>query len=183
MTPDPAIRTVDHDKEWPRIFDAEKTWLKAPLGDVAERMKHVGSPPVPGLAAKPIIDIDVYVKAIEPMRPCREPLEKLGYLFVFDPEFLNLHFFEYPEKRPRCSHVHVAEVGSRYETRHLAVRDLLRAHPDVAADYVECKRTLTAAPLGDRDAYNRRKSGVHARTRSQSFGSERCPNSPYILLV
>jgi len=42
---DPAIRTVDHDKEWPRIFDAEKTWLKAPLGDVAERMKHVGSRP------------------------------------------------------------------------------------------------------------------------------------------
>ena len=103
MTLDPAIRTVDHDKEWPRIFDAEKTWLKAPLGDVAERMKHVGSPPVPGLAAKPIIDIDVYVKAIEPMRPCREPLERLGYLFVFDPEFLNLHFFGYPEKRPGAS--------------------------------------------------------------------------------
>jgi len=47
----------------------------------------------------------------------------------------------------------VAEVGNRYETRHLAVRDFLRAHPDVAADYAELKRTLTAAHPGDHDAY------------------------------
>ena len=134
MSFDPAIRTVDYDQKWPTIFEAEKARLEATLGDVAMRIEHVGSSSVPGLAAKPIIDIDVYVWEIEPMEPYREPLEGLGYVFEFDPEFPDLHFFGHPEERPRRFHVHVAEAGSRHEIRDLAVRDFLRSHPDVAAD-------------------------------------------------
>lgn len=153
MPPDPDIRIVDYDQKWPMLFDTEKARLEAALGDVAVQIEHMGSTSVPGLAAKPIIDIDIYVREIEPMEPYREPLERLGYLFQFDPEFPDLHFFAYPEEKPRQFHVHVAEVESQYKTRDLAVRDFLRAHPDVAADYAELKRSLTAAHPGDRDAY------------------------------
>lgn len=150
---DPAISVVDYDPSWPMVFEAEKARLKAALGDVALRIEHVGSTSVLGLAAKPIIDTDVYVREIEPMHPYREPLESLGYVFEFDLEFPDLHFFGYPDKRPRRFHVHVAEAGSRHEIRHLAVRDFLRSHPEVAAGYAELKRSLMAAHPGDHDAY------------------------------
>src|SRR5262249_31195708 len=71
------------------------------LGDVAVRIEHIGSTAVPRVAAKPIIDIDVYVRPIEPMARYKEPLEALGYLFKFDPETPGLHFLGYPAERPR----------------------------------------------------------------------------------
>ena len=153
MTFDPTIRIVDYDREWPVTFDTEKTRLEAALGDVAVRIEHVGSTSVPGMAAKPVIDIDVYVREIEPMEPYRQPLESLGYVFEFDPEFPDLHFFGYPRERSRQFHVHVAKIGSRHQTRHIAVRDFLRSHPDAAADYADLKRSLATLHPRDREAY------------------------------
>ena len=153
MALDPTIATVDHDPQWPAMFAVEKRRLRDALGDVAVRIEHIGSTAVPGLAAKPIIDIDVYVRALEPMALYREPLEALGYIFQFDPETPGLHFFGYPAERPRRFHVHVAEVGGRYMVADLAVRDFLRTHPDVAEEYARLKRALTAQHPGDRDAY------------------------------
>ena len=153
MAFDPTIATVDHDPQWPAMFEVENGRLRDALGDVAVRIEHIGSTAVPGLAAKPIIDIDVYVRALEPMAPYREPLEALGYVFQFDPEPPGLHFFGYPAERPRRFHVHVAEVGGRHMVAHLAVRDFLRTHPDVVGEYARLKRALTAQHPGDRDAY------------------------------
>lgn len=153
MVLDPAITAVDYDPQWAEMFEIEKGRLTEALGDVAARIEHIGSTAVSGLAAKPIIDIDVYVRAIEPMAPYREPLEALGYVFQFDPETPDLHFFGYPARRPRLFHVHVAELGGQYMQSDLAVRDFLRTHPDVAAEYARLKRALTAQHLGDRDAY------------------------------
>jgi GrpB-like predicted nucleotidyltransferase (UPF0157 family) len=88
------------------MYEAERRRLQGGLGDVAVRIEHIGSTAVPGLAAKPIIDIDIYVRAIDPMTPYREPLEALGYVYQFDPETPDLHFFGYPAERPRRFHVH-----------------------------------------------------------------------------
>jgi len=80
MVLDPVIATVDYDPQWPAMFEVEKRRLHDALGDVAVRIEHIGSTAVSALAAKPIIDIDVYVRAIEPMAPYREPL---GYAASF----------------------------------------------------------------------------------------------------
>ena len=96
MVLDPAITTVDYDPQWAAKFEIEKGRLIEALGDVAARIEHIGSTAVFGLAAKPIIDIDIYVRAIEPMAAYREPLEALGGVFQFDPETPRLHFFGYP---------------------------------------------------------------------------------------
>jgi GrpB-like predicted nucleotidyltransferase (UPF0157 family) len=150
---DPAIRIVDYDPVWPAMFAAEAAVLRAALGAVAVRIDHVGSTSVPSLAAKPIIDIQISVATLVPMAPYRGPLEALGYLFVEDPEFPDFHFFGKPSTRPRTHHVHVCAAGSVHEHRHLAVRDFLRTHPDVAATYAAIKRALATDSPGNRERY------------------------------
>jgi GrpB-like predicted nucleotidyltransferase (UPF0157 family) len=150
---DPAIRIVDYDPAWPHEAEAELRRIKNALGEVATRLDHVGSTAVPGLAAKPILDLQVSVDAIDPARRYVEPLEKLGYLFAPDPDSPDFHFFGKPPQRPRTHHVHVCEAGSEHERRHLAVRDFLRAHQDETARYAALKRELAQSHPQDRLAY------------------------------
>ncbi len=169
MAHDAAIVTIDYDPRWPMIFEAERRRLQGGLGEVAVRIEHVGSTAVLGLAAKPIIDIDIYVRAIDPMTPYREPLEALGYVYQFDPETPDLHFFGYPAERPRRLHVHVAEVGSDHMQADLAVRDFLRTHSEVAQEYARLKRGLTAQRAGDRDAYIAGKAAFMTALRARAL--------------
>jgi GrpB-like predicted nucleotidyltransferase (UPF0157 family) len=150
---DPAIRIVEPDPAWAAAAHAEMERLAAALGPVAERIDHVGSTAVPGLAAKPIVDLQLSVASLEPFAAYGDPLARLGYLFVPDPEMPDYRFFGRPPERPRTHHLHVCEAGSDQELRHLAVRDFLRAHPDEAAGYAELKRTVAARHPQDRLAY------------------------------
>lgn len=157
-----AIPIVPYDPAWPDHFLAEAARLREVLGDVALRIDHVGSTAVPGLAAKPIVDIQISVAAIAQTARYREPLERLGYAYTFDPEFPDYPFFGRPAAPPRTHHVHVGAAGSAEEHRHLAFREYLRAHPEVAAEYAALKRELApryrADRLADRQAYCDAKS-------------------------
>jgi GrpB-like predicted nucleotidyltransferase (UPF0157 family) len=150
---DPAIRIVDYDPEWPTRARREMRRIGHALGSVAARLEHVGSTAVPGLASKPIVDLQLSVAAIEPRDAYVGPLERLGYLFVPAPEAPDYHFFARPPERPRSHHLHVCEAGSEHEHRHLAVRDYLRAHGDEAASYEALKRDVAARHPADRLAY------------------------------
>ena len=150
---DPQIRIVGHDPAWAERAEAESARIAALLGDVAVRVDHVGSTSVPGLAAKPILDLQVSVRDVADLEGYRRPLERLGYLFVPEPGSADFHFFALPAARPRTHHVHVCEAGSGHEHRHLAVRDFLRAHPDEAAGYEAVKRRVALAHPYDRLAY------------------------------
>lgn len=152
-TPDPNLRIVPYDPIWPLRFAREAAVLRAALGSVAVAIDHVGSTSVPGLAAKPIVDIQITVRALEPFAAYAEPLERLGYGFVPDPEFPDLHFFPKPPAPPRDFHIHVMLAGGDHERRHLAVRDYLRAHADVAAEYATVKRRVAEAAAGNVDSY------------------------------
>jgi GrpB-like predicted nucleotidyltransferase (UPF0157 family) len=150
---DPAIRIVDYDPAWPTLADAELRRVKEVLGAVAVRLEHIGSTSVPGLAAKPIIDLQIAVDAILPRDRYVEPLERLGYLFAAAPESPDHHFFAKPPQRPRTHHLHVCQAGGEDEFRHLAVRDFLRTHADEAARYATLKREVVARHPQDRLAY------------------------------
>jgi GrpB-like predicted nucleotidyltransferase (UPF0157 family) len=156
---DPAIRIVDHDPEWSRLAQEELGRVADALGDSAVRLEHVGSTSVPGLGAKPIIDMQVSVADIERLDDYVGPLERLGYLFAPDPAFADYHYFAKPHARPRSHHLHICQAGSHQELRHVAVRDFLRAHPDEAASYEELKRTLVREHPEDRLAYVAGKDG------------------------
>lgn len=134
----------------------------------------MGSTAVPGLAAKPILDLQLSVAAIEPRARYVEPLERLGYLFVPSSESPDRHFFAKPHQRPRSHHLHVCEVGSKHELRHLAVRDFLRTHDDEAAKYAALKQQAVARHPQDRLAYIASKdeyvAGLEARAVQWACG-------------
>ena len=146
---DPAIRVAEHDPGWAAAAAAELARIGAALGPLGLRLEHIGSTAVPGLAAKPILDLMVSVADVE-AGAFVAPLERLGYLYAPSPGF---RFFALPPKRPRTHHVHVFAVGGEHERRHLAVRDFLRAHPEDAAAYEAVKRRVALEHPQDRLAY------------------------------
>lgn len=83
---DPAVRIVDYDGASPGLALRELRRIEEALGDVAVRLEHLGSTAVPGLAAKPILDLQLSVDAVEPRERYVVPLERLGYLFVPSPD-------------------------------------------------------------------------------------------------
>jgi GrpB-like predicted nucleotidyltransferase (UPF0157 family) len=90
---DPAVRIVDYDASWPDLAVAELRRIAEALGEQAVRIEHVGSTAVPGLAAKPIVDLQLSVPDVERRESYVELLEGLGYLFIAAPESPDYHFF------------------------------------------------------------------------------------------
>jgi len=129
------------------------------LGAVALRIDHIGSTAVPGLAAKPIIDVQISVASLEQIDAFRLPLEKCGFTWRADnPERTKRYFRERPGN-PR-THVHVRRVGSFSEQFALLFRDYLRVHSDAADAYGQQKRELASFLSRDRYAYTDAKAPI-----------------------
>ena len=142
-------------REWPSLFRAEAERIRAALGDLAIRIEHVGSTSVPGLGAKPVIDIQLSLASLEPRSSFVPALEAIGYTFTpnatsTEHEYLSRGYQPPGERR---YHLHVCVSGSEWEWRHVAFRDHLRTHPNVAAGYETLKRQLAAAHPNDIEAY------------------------------
>jgi len=133
---------AEPDPRWPERFAQEASRLGEGLGPVAVRIEHVGSTSVPGLAAKPIIDIQVSVTSLIPRTAFVDPLRALGYRWVLDPWSDDHEYFSRDEDGHRALQIHVCTAGGPWERRHLAFRDWLRGHPDDAASYANLKREL-----------------------------------------
>jgi GrpB-like predicted nucleotidyltransferase (UPF0157 family) len=147
---------VDYDPEWPIRFHDWHRRLEEVLGGVARRIEHVGSTAVPGLAAKPIIDIQVSVA--DPAREDRyvPGIEGLGVaLRSRDAE--HRYFRPLPD-RPRDVHIHVCAVGSDWERDPLLFRDHLRSDARTRDAYAELKRALAHRHPHDRLAYTEGKT-------------------------
>ena len=154
IEPRPAIEVVDYDPEWPAMFEAEAERLRSALGDVAVRIEHVGSTSVPGLAAKPNIDIQVSVPDVYDRDPYFGPLFSLGYEHVPDPEFPDYPFFGWPSARvPRTFNLHVCQAETEMEQRHLRFRDRLRSDPVARDEYAALKRELAVRHGNDIEGY------------------------------
>jgi GrpB-like predicted nucleotidyltransferase (UPF0157 family) len=142
------IRIVTHDPTWPDRFAAERTRIVAALGTTARRVDHIGSTAVPGLAAKPIIDIDLSVPDPDDEPSYLPALERAGYrLRVRQPGHRMVR------TEARDVHVHVCAEGSEWERRHLLFRDWLRRDAADRASYAALKRELAAREWPDMNAY------------------------------
>jgi GrpB-like predicted nucleotidyltransferase (UPF0157 family) len=179
--------TIDpYDPAWPARFDAEAVSIRRSLGELALRVDHVGSTAVPGLAAKPVVDIQISVPSLEPMGNFIERLSQIGYdrvpLGTFD---LVYPFFQKPADWPSTHHIHLCVVGSEQERKHLAFRDYLRNHPLVAAEYVTLKRELACSndggTIASQERYSLSKSefvnSVLARALADGYASHQCSDA------
>jgi GrpB-like predicted nucleotidyltransferase (UPF0157 family) len=135
------IVVVAYDPLWPTEFTHLAASLREALCSVAVRIDHIGSTAVPGLVAKPAIDIQVSVQSLEPTEVFRAPLERLGYRFRSDNLERTKRYFREPPGNRR-THLHVRRHGSWNEQFALLFRDYLRVHPDAAARYGELKLIL-----------------------------------------
>jgi [ribosomal protein S5]-alanine N-acetyltransferase len=152
-----------YDHGWPLAFVAEAKALSQALGGRAIRIEHVGSTSVSGLAAKPVVDIQVSVRDLSGFADLAACLARLGYHHVPLGDFDRVYpFFQKPAGWPATFHVHLCVAGGEQERRHLAFRDHLRRHPAVAADYLALKRRLAGQFAGDtfesREQYSLAKS-------------------------
>lgn len=133
----------EYDANWPVLFEEEAHRLRAAFGSSALRVEHVGSTSIPGLAAKPVIDIQVSVSSLAPHGRYVDAMARLGYRHVALDDFdLVYPFFHRPAEWPSTHHVHLCEAGGAQEWKHLVFRNHLRAHPHVAAQYETLKREL-----------------------------------------
>lgn len=148
-------RIVPYDDAWPaqahRILDR----LAGALGDTVVRLDHVGSTSVPGLAARPIIDVQVSVRDVADRALYEPALRSLGYAYFPVPELPAPDYLIYvPADGSNTEHIAVCEAGGHHERRHLAMRAYLRSVPDMARHYEQVKRSAAAAAAGSRAHYS-----------------------------
>lgn len=152
-----TILVVPYDPQWPTQYEEERTKIIQALGDMIAGIEHFGSTAIPGLAAKPTIDILVLVEQLQPEEVYAKQLHSLGYIpqaFPGDaPDHVLLR-----KGHPRTHHLHIVLQGSYEHRRHLAFRDYLRTHPETAHAYAEIKSSLAQRYPSDREAYSHAKT-------------------------
>lgn len=154
---DPTV-VVDYDPIWPERFESWRLRIADALGEAARRIEHVGSTSVPGLAAKPIVDIQVSVGELAREELYVEQLAGVG-LQLRTRDDLHRYFRPFAGS-PRDVHVHVCASGSAWEREHLLFRDHLRTHPDACAVYAQAKKEALRLWSDDRWGYTDAKGGV-----------------------
>lgn len=173
------VAIVPYDPSWPALFRAERDHLRACLPpDLIGRIEHFGSTAVPGLAAKPVVDILVEVTDLAAVRSRVVPiLEAQGYDYFWrpthgddGPPFYAWFIKRDPATHVRTHHIHMVEPGFKEHWDRLLFRDYLIAHPDVAAEYARLKQRLAAEHPNDRVEYTRRKGAFIERVTRLARG-------------
>jgi len=158
-----SVELVPYDASWPARFEQEAKALRRPLAAwLAGPIEHIGSTAIPGLAAKPVIDILAGVETLEASRPAIAALALVGYCYApyrADSE----HWFCKPSPAFRTHHLHLMPVESSRWREVIAFRDYLRVNSQVAAEYADLKRRLAQEHRFDREAYTDAKGPFIAR--------------------
>jgi len=148
---------MDYDPIWRELFLSEKARLEMAFKGIALEIRHIGSTSVPGLAAKPVIDILVAVEAAFDADELMPVLATLGYVHVPQEDGDRIFF---RKGTPRTHHVHVVRAGSWAFFSHVWFRDYLVDHPSAAEEYELLKRVLAARHRSDRAAYVKGKDAM-----------------------
>jgi GrpB-like predicted nucleotidyltransferase (UPF0157 family) len=156
-----TVRVVPYDPRWPELFAFEAIRIRAALGEMTLAIEHTGSTAVPGLAAKPVVDLlagysdpatlPIYIRALQ-----RAGYEYRGTQGIPDREFFR-------RGQPRSYHLHLTGHGSAFWQAHLQFRDALRGSPSLRDEYAALKIALAAQHPTDREAYIAGKTAFVAR--------------------
>jgi len=167
-----AVEIAEYDPAWPEAYQRERAAIAEALVGHALAIEHVGSTAVPGLAAKPIVDIMVGLRVLSDHACCVAPLASLGYEHKGEYGIPDRHYFRKPVQGPRTHQVHMVEQGSAFWVRHLLFRDYLRANPNEAAAYDRLKRELAERFGTDLEGYTEAKTefirSVEAKARASN---------------
>ncbi len=161
---DPVV-VVPYDEAWPSLFEEERARIERAIGPWVEEIEHVGSTAVPGLAAKPVIDIMVGVKSLDDTPIFVKRLEAIGYEYVpeLERQMPQRRYFRKLRQGRRTHQIHLVERSdAAFWDRHVLFRDYLRAHPEVAEGYARLKYEVSERFREERVAYTDAKTGFIA---------------------
>ncbi len=169
MADEAPVEIVSYDRDWPGRFEAERKVLVEAIGPwlAAGSIEHIGSTAVPGLDAKPVIDIMAGVESLDGSRAALPVLERHQYCY-FPYRAEVMHWFCKPSPALRTHHLHLVPLGSPLWIAQLAFRDHLRTHPDAAREYAELKHRLAGAYRLDREAYTAAKAPFVERVLAEA---------------
>ncbi len=163
------LRLVEYDDRWPGVFEELRGCLVRRLKHRVESVHHVGSTSVPGLAAKPILDVLVAVPDFEASLECVPLLAKLGFEYGPEDDVVDRHYFRGRRDGLRTHHLSLAEPTSRYFIDTLAFRDALRASPRLAAEYGGSTFLGLTSITARQTSYVRRWVGTDGGRRSRTW--------------
>lgn len=175
MTQDaPSLPVViaDYDPRWDAMYAEESARIQNAIGEWLLGIEHVGSTSVPGLAAKPVVDIMPGLRSLDDSPHIVGPLQKLGYQYFPEHETVmpERRYFALPagdkHRVRRIFHVHAVETTSAFWRRHLAFRNYLRTHSEVAGEYAALKRRLATEYGSNRVGYTEAKTEFITRIES-----------------
>ena len=172
--PEPVI-IEGYDPRWPKLFETLRSRLAAVLHELVDSIEHVGSTSVPGLAAKPIIDVDVLLRSSSDLPLVIRKLAELGYEHQGDLGVSGREAFR-AKTIGIQHHLYVCPPGSREYDRHIAFRNHLREHAADAHAYARLKRELATRFGTDREGYNRAKSEFVERILCRTSKHSRAAN-------
>ncbi|MDA0365590.1 MAG: GrpB family protein [Chloroflexi bacterium] len=165
------IVVVDYDHSWPQWFARSAAAIREACGASVIAIEHIGSTSVPGLAAKPILDIMPLLARFEDGFDCVGALEARGYESRGEFGIPGRHYFTCPAANGRPpEHVHMYAERADEAIRHRLLRDYLRSHPDRTAAYAALKRELSARYRDDREAYTEAKTDFILETVALARG-------------
>ena len=163
-----TVRLLPYDPDWPMYFQAEKDMLRNALGASVLEIRHIGSTAIPGMPAKPIIDILAAVKNLADVSDFIDPLIRLGYQDKGDGSVAGRRFFVKGTEAARTHHLNFYEMNSPGWTTHIIFCEYLKSHVKVARQYAELKEKLARMFPTDRASYTDGKEGFVAAVAEKS---------------
>jgi GrpB-like predicted nucleotidyltransferase (UPF0157 family) len=136
-----VVRLSDYTSLWADLYREEEERIMAGIGHLIVDLQHIGSTAIPGIKAKPILDMMAGVAQLEKVHLCKAPLEALGYDYIADAGIANDHVFG--KGVERTHYLHVVKYGDAKWANHLCFRDRLRNDPDLAQAYEKLKEELS----------------------------------------
>jgi GrpB-like predicted nucleotidyltransferase (UPF0157 family) len=166
------VKLIPYNSNWERLFEDEKSRLQEVIGAYVLDIQHVGSTSIPGMIAKPIIDIAIAVQSFEDATVCIKPIEQLGYEYRGEFGIPRRHYFTKGD--PRTHHIHMNEISSRDWLDQITFRNYLIQHPGVAKEYAELKVKLAQSYPTNRQLYTESKAPFinHVLQLARSGGGE-----------
>ncbi len=155
---DGKVRLVPHNPLWRTHFDSESQRLYATLAPYVREIRHIGSTAIPGIYAKPILDIMVGLEDIADVQRCEAPLAALNYIYEGEQAIPGWHFFRKKTGGLTTHHLHVVVWNGSYWIDHVLFHEYLLQHPEIAEAYERLKLALAEKHADNREAYTQDKT-------------------------
>jgi GrpB-like predicted nucleotidyltransferase (UPF0157 family) len=168
-----SVHLVPYDPAWAMLFQAERDRLQQALHPFALDIQHIGSTAVPGLAAKPLLDLGVAAADAAAVAACVPRLTALGYTYRGDRGASQGHFFDIGPDHALRHYLHLMMIDQPGWQSYLRFRDYLRAHPAARDAYQQLKQDLAIRYAADRAAYSAAKTAFVEHILAQAAERER----------